>query len=66
MDRIYFAKNKDMKDFYIGNGNKIGFKTLGSLRASLTLKNKNIEQYDLYYIDLNFNIHKFVDWEKIK
>lgn len=66
MDRIYFAKNKDMEDFYIGNGNRIGFKTLGGLRASLTLKNKNIEQYDLYYIDLNFNIHKFVDWEKIK
>ncbi|HBF7094274.1 TPA: hypothetical protein SOK46_002701 [Clostridioides difficile] len=66
MDRIYFAKNKDKEDFYIGNGNRIGFKTLGGLRASLTLKNKNIEQYDLYYIDLNFNIHKFVDWEKIK
>ncbi len=66
MNKIYFAKNKNTKEFYIGNDNKIGFKTLRGLKSSLKLKNKNIEQYDLYYIDSNLNIYKFVDWEKVE
>ncbi|WP_227451874.1 hypothetical protein [Clostridioides sp. ES-S-0108-01] len=55
-----------MENFHIGNSNRIGFKTLGGLKSSLELKNKNIEQYNLYYIDLNFNIYKFVNWEKVE
>ncbi|MCC0726330.1 MULTISPECIES: hypothetical protein [unclassified Clostridioides] len=66
MNQIYFAKSKNIGDFYVGTGNKIGFKSIGALKTSIILKDKEIEQYDLYYIDLNLNIHKFVDWEMIK
>ncbi|MCC0642223.1 MULTISPECIES: hypothetical protein [unclassified Clostridioides] len=64
MNKIYFAKNKNTGKFYIGN--KVGFKTIAALKTSLIFKGKEIEQYDLYYIDLNLNIYKFKDWEKIK
>ncbi|HFL2571614.1 TPA: hypothetical protein ACG3GO_002549 [Clostridioides difficile] len=66
MDKIYFAKSKNIGDFHVGAGNKIGFKSIGALKTSIILKDKGIEQYDLYYIDLNLNIHKFVDWDMIK
>ncbi|MCC0705124.1 hypothetical protein IC213_18875 [Clostridioides sp. ES-S-0049-02] len=66
MNKIYFAKNKNTEEFYIGNDSKVGFKTLGGLKSSLKLKNKNIKQYDLYYIDSNLNIYKFVNWEKVE
>lgn len=66
MDKIYFAKSKNIEDFHIGAGNKIGFKSIGALKTSIILKDKEIDQYDLYYIDLNLNIHKFIDWEMIK
>ncbi|MCC0669148.1 hypothetical protein [Clostridioides sp. ZZV14-6153] len=64
MNKIYFAKNKNTGDFHTGN--KAGFKTKGVLKTSIILKDKKIEQYDLYYIDSDLNIHKFVDWEMIK
>lgn len=66
MNKFYFAKNRNTEDFYIGNGNKVGFKTIGALKSSMVLKDKKIEQYDLCYIDLSLNIYKFKDWEKIK
>ncbi|VIF91006.1 Uncharacterised protein [Clostridioides difficile] len=66
MDKFYFAKSKNTEEFHVGACNKIGFKSMGALKTSIILKNKEIEQYDLYYIDLNLNIYKFKDWEKIK
>lgn len=66
MNKFYFSKNKATGNFYTGTNNKIGFKTLGGLKASLKLKDKDIEKYDLYYIDSNLNIYKFINWERIK
>ncbi|NJI57713.1 hypothetical protein GSQ49_19835, partial [Clostridioides difficile] len=49
MDKIYFAKSKNIGGFHVGTGNKIGFKSIGALKTSIILKDKKFEQYELYY-----------------
>ena len=58
MNKIYFAKTKDIKELYVGRKCQAGFSNIGDLRRSISYnyryksgESKRKEDYDFYCVD---------------